>query len=301
MFLQVRCPSEFHVNLVRNFIKHYYRFIFGPCEFFVQTANQQSVLQKLNQLKKTLYDSCLLAPISSKPGQIGSKQPLYLLESTQSELVPHLRIMNRICFDFLYYCCQNWAYDLNFEVVNECWLTAIQPWRYQEISLTNTQSKFSSSPTKTTSASPGNASTHQDIAENDLLHWHEAITSQYSLYVVPLVHFLRRMSSMDLNVYQAAHMVFRVAKVLNQPGLKHVLVDVECLLAKELQTQGSISSSSFMRFSTSPLASHNQYNNTGIWSHEMLDLVQQLLATISSSVYKYAHLFSTAYSALLLG
>lgn len=45
--------------------------------------------------------------------------------------------------ELILYCFQHWPLDLNFEIVVETWLTAIQPWRYTE----SPQPRGSASPT----------------------------------------------------------------------------------------------------------------------------------------------------------
>ncbi|KAF5402486.1 hypothetical protein PHET_03739 [Paragonimus heterotremus] len=248
-------PTSCHLYLVRCFLKYFYYTAFHhtPSISF-QTPYKQLLYSRVTSYHRFLCSALCLPP------------------SNPSGLATHHNLMSQLK-QLLIFCFRHWSLDLSFEVVLETWLTSIQPWRYAQ-----TPQPYGSCSPPLFRPTESATNTVQPIPNDTCPYsWVSFATQQYSLYVVPLLLFLQRAIRMDLRVYRNAHMLYRVAKVFSQPGLKIMLHNAEAAVLQ--QAIGT---------TQSPLGDQTDVSSdleqTGIWGAEFADALNQLLTVISGTL-----------------
>jgi len=154
-------------------------------------------LKLLRMLLKHLHYFCN----SGGPADISPLDPLK--RSCLGALRPHIYTVFKHIFS-------HWPHDSSFRLVLETWLSYIQPWRYTDRSKGNGR--------------PGGDSEPVAI---DPLRWEGWVADNLLFYSTMVQLLLPRFFRMDLTSVKNAYMLFRVAKVLSQPGVQPLLEAAE--------------------------------------------------------------------------
>lgn len=112
-------------------------------------------------------------------------------------------------FPFLSHCCAHWPSDTSFRLLVETWLSYIQPWRYIDYTDRNRLGKGDAGDTTVDGS------------------WRQFITDNVTCYSAMFCHVVERLQRLQLNESKFAYIVFRVAKVMCQPGLMDLLRQAE--------------------------------------------------------------------------
>ncbi|EDV19213.1 uncharacterized protein TRIADDRAFT_62319 [Trichoplax adhaerens] len=151
-------------------------------------------------------------------GKVASDVINYSLNSTFSatESLRRIAIPEYIAkklFGFLQFSFDHWPMDSSFRVVLETWLSYLQPWRYLDINEKPLPSSMS------------------DAA--DIRKWKEFVFNNIGVYSILFHKYLLRALRSDLTSTREAHLLMRVSKVMNQPGLMNIMDEGEALLLSD--------------------------------------------------------------------
>ncbi|RDD39003.1 Sphingomyelin phosphodiesterase 4 [Trichoplax sp. H2] len=151
-------------------------------------------------------------------GKVASDVINYSLNSTFSatESLRRIAIPEYIAkklFGFLQFSFDHWPMDSSFRVVLETWLSYLQPWRYLDINEKPLPSSMS------------------DAA--DIRKWKEFVFNNIGVYSILFHKYLLRALRSDLTSTREAHLLMRVSKVMNQPGLMNIIDEGEALLLSD--------------------------------------------------------------------
>nr|XP_002130431.1 sphingomyelin phosphodiesterase 4-like [Ciona intestinalis] len=161
--------------------------------------------------------------------------------------------------EFLGYCFNVWPLNSSFRIILETWLSYIQPWRYADASTVGKNVDM-------------RLSTDRHVANA----WYHFIASNLPFYTQLLKESLTRYLRMDLSKQANSLLLYRVAKIFNQPNLMEMIEEAE-----EAQYGGipahmhSPSPGSYI--ASGRINDHNPINATVISSPELKEIVSQLL------------------------
>ena len=106
-------------------------------------------------------------------------------------------------FSFLAYCFKVWPLNSSFRVVLETWLSYIQPWRYSDTEV--------------------RLSVDREIANV----WYHFINSNLSFYNQLFYNAINRFLRMDISKQANSLLLYRVAKIFDQPNLFQMIEEAE--------------------------------------------------------------------------
>jgi len=136
-------------------------------------------------------------------------------------------------FNFLCYCFKVWPLNSTFRVVLETWLSYIQPWRYSDVN----------SSAKTTEM---RLSVDREIANV----WYYFINSNLQFYTQLFHNAVNRFLRMDISKQANSLLLYRVAKIFNQPNMFHMIEEAEiAMYGAERQSAYSTVGGSFVALS----------------------------------------------------
>ncbi|KAF0313800.1 Sphingomyelin phosphodiesterase 4 [Amphibalanus amphitrite] len=122
-------------------------------------------------------------------------------------------MLQKKLYAFLRHTIQHWPTDTSFRLVLETWLSYIQPWRYTDYTNRNRSPSQSGQPRESDRAVDGS--------------WARFVAENLLFYVTIFRQLLPRLQRMELTVPKYAYMVFRLAKVMCQPGLSDLIHSAE--------------------------------------------------------------------------
>nr|CAD7593781.1 unnamed protein product [Timema genevievae] len=114
-------------------------------------------------------------------------------------------------YGFLRQLMHEWPLDSSFRLVQETWLSFIQPWRYIDYHKHSSQHE-------------------EDRLKEVEPRWIDFIADNLLAYTLMFKQLLPRYSRSDLSSPKNAQMVSRVAKVFSQPNLKAMIREIESCL-----------------------------------------------------------------------
>ena len=138
------------------------------------------------------------------------------LDPLKRSLLPSLRPQLYSVFKFIF---SHWPNDSSFRLVLETWLSFLQPWRYTARA--------------TALSAPDNCNNTAMVEPG---RWQPFVCENLLFYSSMLHLLLPRFFRMDLTSAKNAYMLFRVSKVLSQPGVAELIQAAE----QGLGTQGGI-------------------------------------------------------------
>jgi len=130
------------------------------------------------------------------------------LDQLKRATLPGIKTQMYSMFKYIF---THWPHDTSFRIVLETWLSFIQPWRYTD------RARGS----QDTDPVPVNAS-----------RWQLWVAEYILFYTEILKLVLPRFFRMDLTASRNAYMLFRISKVLSQPGVPELMKIAEAGLDK---------------------------------------------------------------------
>ena len=92
------------------------------------------------------------------------------------------------------FCCENWPWNTSFRLVQETYLSYIQPWRYQ---------------------AGRNDPTRLSDEQSEALKWKKYIGDNIKCYTANFNHFIRRLLRVNLCSAENAYGFMRITKIFN--------------------------------------------------------------------------------------
>ena len=161
-------------------------------------------------------------------------------------------------FNFLIFCFKVWPLNSTFRVVLETWLSYIQPWRYTDINNPPLQNEMR---------------LHEDREIANM--WFHFISSNLQFYTPLFYEALTRFLRMDISKQANSLLLYRVAKIFNQPNLFQMIDEAEVAMYGEKQMFPQ-SAGSFMA-TIPPKITFDSHPPCMITSEEVRKLINQLL------------------------
>lgn len=166
----------------------------------------------------------------------------------------------------------HWPLDSSFLLILETYLSFIQPWRYVKYN-------------------PGFQGESTTVDHK----WFNYIAENLLGYSVIIQEIIPRFERLDLTSPKHAHMLYRVAKVLSQPNLSHLLREIEACLGdiNALENNSYLSSSHY----GTPKSPGSPYSPTGHnslslpLSHRLNAIIRQEIQELEPPNFVYRPLF----------
>jgi len=191
--------------------------------------------------------------------------PLCQLKRT---ILPNVKSRIYSLFKFIF---SNWPHDMSFRLVLETWLSYIQPWRYTDAALKNRAN---------------DEATSVEVDER----WQQFIAENILFYTHTLRLLLPRFFRMDLTASRNALMLFRIAKIYSQNGLKELIQSAESGLDR-----GGVLNASFGGLERSYLDGMPSLLNYSEVSDSLISSSRQCVIELEGVAFKYEAMFDNLF------